>query len=139
MSIAELQLSNSDRGRANFQRGFSLLEVLVTLVVVFVVLLGFAGFSVVANKGIQASEKMTRAVTLAQEKLEDVHRQGLPSMFSTPVSQVEPYGSIPGAPLHRRTSSIQPHMPMPGLHTVTVEVQWDNDSHRTALQTYMVH
>lgn len=119
------------------QEGFSLLEVLVTLVVVFLVLLGFAGFSTVANKGIKASEKMTRAVILAQEKLEDIYRDGLPANLSGPVSQVELYGSIPGAPLHKRTHHIQPHTPMPGLHTVLVEVQWDNDAHRTVVQTYL--
>lgn len=122
----------------NHQQGFSLLEVLVTLVVVFLVLLGFAGYSTIANKGIKASEKMTRAVTLAQEKLENHHRQGLPSTLSGPINDVEPYGSIPGAPHHKRNSQIQPHTPLPGLHTVTVEVQWDNDTHRTAVQTYLV-
>ncbi|MDR4494107.1 MAG: prepilin-type N-terminal cleavage/methylation domain-containing protein [Nitrospirales bacterium] len=120
-----------------YQHGFSLLEVLVTLVVVFLVLLGFAGYSTVANKGIKASEKMTRAVILAQEKLEDIHRQGLPANLSGPISQVESYGSILGAPHHKRTYYIQPHTPMPGLHTIQVEVQWDNDTHRTVVQTYM--
>ena len=128
-----------DVGARKHQKGFSLLEVLVTLVVVFLVLLGFAGFSTVANKGIKASEKITRAVTLAQEKLEDVHREGIPLDLSVPMSQVESYGSIPGAPLHKRTSHIQPHTPIPGLHTVIVEVQWDNDTHRASVQTLMLN
>ncbi|MGD9853215.1 MAG: prepilin-type N-terminal cleavage/methylation domain-containing protein [Nitrospirales bacterium] len=119
------------------QDGFSLLEVLITLVVIFLVLLGFAGYSTVANKGIKSSEKMTRAVILAQEKLEDIRREGLPANLSGPISQIEAYGSIPGAPLHKRTHHIQPHTPMSGLHTVLVEVQWDHDTHRTTVQTYM--
>ena len=121
------------------QRGFSLLEVLVTLVLVFMVLLGFSGYATVANKGIKASEKMTRAVTLAQDKIEDIRREGFPGNLFVPTTQVESYGSIPGAPQHKRTARIRPHVPMPGLHTVTVEVQWDQDTHRTAIQTYMVH
>lgn len=125
------------RNSRKYQQGFSLLEVLITLVVVFLVLLGFAGYSTVANKGIKASEKMTRAVILAQEKLEDIHREGLPANLSGPISQVESYGSIPGAPHHKRSLHIQPHTPMAGLHTVLVEVQWDNDMHRATIQTYM--
>ena len=128
---------NSPRNSRKYQQGFSLLEVLVTLVVVFLVLLGFAGYSTVANKGIKSSEKMTRAVILAQEKLEDIYREGLPSNLAGPVSLVESYGDIPGAPLHKRTLHIQPHTPIPGLHTVLVEVQWDNDTHKTVVQTYM--
>lgn len=129
--------SRPRRNSRKNQHGFSLLEVLVTLVVVFLVLLGFAGYSTVAHKGIKASEKMTRAVLLAQEKIEDILREGLPAKLSGPISQVESYGSLPGAPFHKRTHHIQPHTPMPGLHTVLVEVQWDHDTHRTVVQTYM--
>jgi len=136
--MGKFLISTPSQYSRNQQQGFSLLEVLVTLVVVFLVLLGFAGYSTMANKGIKASEKMTRAVTLAQEKLEDVQRQNLPATLSAPINFVEPYGSIPGAPHHKRNSQIQPHSPLPGLHTVTVEVQWDNDTHSTAVQTYVV-
>jgi len=136
--MGKFLISTPSQYSRNQQQGFSLLEVLVTLVVVFLVLLGFAGYSTMANKGIKASEKMTRAVTLAQEKLEEVQRKDFPAILSAPINFVEPYGSIPGAPHHKRNSRIQPHTPLPGLHTVTVEVQWDNDTHRTALQTYLV-
>ncbi|HNP30809.1 MAG TPA: hypothetical protein PKK23_17325 [Nitrospirales bacterium] len=119
------------------QQGLSLLEVLMALVVVFLALLGFAGYSVVAHTGMTASEKMTRAVTLAQEKLEDVRREGVPSSLISTWSNTEPYGSIAGANHHQRTLTIQPQTPMPGLHTVTVEVRWDQDAHTTSLKTYL--
>ena len=118
-------------------RGFSLLEVLMALVVVFLALLGFAGYSVVAHTGMTASEKMTRAVTLAQEKLEDVRRDGVPNSLTAAWANTEPYGSIAGASHHRRTLTIQPHFPISGLHTVTVEVRWDHDAHSTTLTTYL--
>ncbi|MDX1412510.1 MAG: hypothetical protein R3351_10160 [Nitrospirales bacterium] len=121
------------------QVGLSLLEVLVSLAVVFLVLLGFAGFAKVANTGIKASEKMTRAVTLAQEKMEDVRRQGIPAILTASINEIEPYGSIPSAPFHKRTLRIEPHTPMPGLHSVTVNVQWDNDAHRTTVHTYLLN
>ncbi len=119
------------------QRGFSLLEVLMALVVVFMALLGFAGYSVVAHTGMSASEKMTRAVTLAQEKIEDVRRGGVPIALTDPWINVEPYGSIAGALHHQRTLTIQPHTPIAGLHTVTVEVRWDHDAHTTTLTTFL--
>ena len=123
--------------RLNDHRGLSLLEVLMALVVVFLALLGFAGFSVVAHTGMTASEKMTRAVTLAQEKLEDVRRDGVPTSLASTWVSTEPYGSMAGAIHHQRTLTIQPHTPMPGLHTVTVEVRWDQDAHTISLKTYL--
>lgn len=123
----------------NNQQGFSLLEILIALVVVFLTLLGFAGFSVVSHKGMTASEKMTRAVTLTQEKLEDVRRGEMASSLSGTFINIEPYGSISGAIHHQRMLMIQPHTPMLGLHTVTVKVQWDQDAHSISLATYLVN
>ena len=119
------------------QGGLSLLKIVIAMAVVFLALLGFAGFSVVAHTGMSASEKMTRAVTLAQEKMEDVKREGVPAGLTSPLSAIEVYGSIAGALQHQRTLTITPHDPMPGLHTATVQVQWDNGAHTTSLKTYL--
>ncbi len=119
------------------QQGLSLLEIVIALAVVFLALLGFAGFSVVAYTGMSASEKMTRAVTLAQEKMEDVKREGIPSNLTSPLSLAEPYGSIAGALQHQRILTITPDDPMPDLHTITVTVQWDDGAHTTSLTSYL--
>jgi hypothetical protein len=122
---------------ARSQSGLSLLEIVIAMAVVFLAVLGFAGFSVVAHTGMSASEKMTRAVTLAQEKMEDVKREGLPAGLTSPLRATEAYGSIAGALQHQRTLTITPHDPIPGLHTGTVQVQWDNGAHTTSLKTYL--
>lgn len=122
---------------AQSQQGLSLLEILIAMTVVFLALMGFAGFSVVAHTGMSASQKMTRAVTLAQEKMEDVQRAGVPHDLGNALNITEPYGSIPGALQHQRILTMTPDAPMPGLSTVTVDVQWDNGAHATSLKTYL--
>ncbi len=119
------------------QQGLSLLEIVIAMAVVFLALLGFAGFSVVAHTGMSASEKMTRAVTLAQEKMEDVKREGVLPGLTSQWTNMEPYSTIVGALHHQRMLTIIPDDPMPGLHTVTVNVQWDNGAHVTSLKTYV--
>jgi hypothetical protein len=119
------------------QQGLSLLEIVIAMAVVFLAMLGFAGFSVVAHTGMSASEKMTRAVTLAQETMEDIQREGVPSELTSQWTNTEPYGSIAGALHHQRILTMTPNAPMPGLHTVTVQVQWDNGAHATSLKTYV--
>lgn len=119
------------------QQGLSLLEIVIAMAVVFLALLGFAGFSVVAHTGMSASEKMTRAVTLAQEKMEDIQREGVPPGLTSQWTNTEPYGSIAGALHHQRILTMIPDHPMPGLHTVTIQVQWDNGAHATSLKTYV--
>ncbi len=118
-------------------QGLSLLEIVIALAVVFLALLGFSGFSVVAHTGLSASEKMTRAVILAQDKMEDIKREGVPSGLTGSLITTEPYGSITGALQHQRTLTITPHDPLLGLHTITVNVIWDNGAHTTTLQTYL--
>ena len=115
----------------------SLLEIVIAMAVVFLALLGFAGFSVVAHTGMSASEKMTRAVTLAQDKMEEVKREGVPTGLTRPLITTESYGSIAGALQHQRILTITPHHPMLGLHLVTVSVAWDNGAHHTSLKTYV--
>jgi len=119
------------------QQGLSLLEIVIAMAVVFLAMLGFAGFSVVAHTGMSASEKMTRAVTLAQETMEDIQREGVPSELTSQWTNTEPYGSIAGALHHQRILTMIPDDPMPGLHTVTVQVQWENGAHATSLKTYV--
>ena len=123
--------------RMQNQQGLSLLEIVIAMAVVFLALLGFAGFSVVAHTGMSASEKMTRAVTLTQETMEDIQREGIPPGLTTQWTNTEPYGSIEGALYHQRILTMTPDDPMPGLHTVTIQVQWDNGAHATSLKTYV--
>ncbi len=121
----------------NNQKGLSLLEILMALVVVFLALMGFAGFSVVAHTGLASSEKMTRAVTLGQDALEDVRLKGIPRGITAEWEHVEDYGSIGGAVQHQRTLMIKPHPTIAGFYRVSVEVEWDKGKHAMTLVTSM--
>ncbi len=117
--------------------GASLLEVLIAMVLVSVATLGVAGFSTVSIKGVAFSQELTMAVTLAQDALEEARRVGYRSSISGVISDTEPYGTIIGAPLFKRTIVSKAHMPANGMQTVTVQVQWDANEHATSLSTIL--
>ena len=118
-------------------RGISLLEVLIAMALVSVILLGFAGFTSVAIKGSAFSQKMTTAVTLTQDTLEEVRRVGYRSSLTGEDTNTEPYGSIPNEPLFQRTVVTKANIPAPGLQTIIVKVAWDSGAHSTSLSTIL--
>ena len=117
--------------------GISLLEVLIALMLVSMVVLGNAGFRMVAINGSAFSQKMTKAVTLAQDSMEDVRRVGYRTALSGELSQTEAYGTIPDEPIFERTVTIKPVVPAPGLQTMMVKVAWDSDRHAISLATIL--
>ena len=118
-------------------QGISLLEVLVAMTLVSIAVLGMAGFSTVAIKGSALSQKMTKAVTLAQDSLEEIRRIGYrPSVFDQR-SHIEAYGTIPGEPLFERIVTTKPNTPATGLQTITVKVAWDSDRHSVSFSTIL--
>jgi len=128
---------NTLSNHSGHNHGIALLEVLIALALVSVVLLGLAGLSTVAIKGASLSREMTTAITLAQDKLEEVRLGGYQASLSGSISQVESYGSITEEPFYTRTVFIKPNTPMVGLQMVTVTVQWDADAHSASLSTLL--
>ena len=118
-------------------QGISLLEVLVAMMLVSIVVLGMAGVRTVAIKGSALSQKMTKAVTLAQDSLEEIRRVGYLPALSDDRSLIEAYGTIPDEPPFERIITTKPHTPTPGLQTITVKVAWDSDRHSVSLGTIL--
>lgn len=116
-------------------RGVTLLEVLMAMGLVSVALLALSGFATTIMKGASSSQKMTTAVTLAQDKIEDLRRGGYDRALMANRSVIEPYDSIVGFPAYKRTALTEIHVPASGMQTVTVEVYWDADDHSIALTT----
>ena len=117
--------------------GASLLEVLISMVLVSLVVLGVAGFSTISIKGTAFGKEMTIAVTLAQDALEEVHRVGYRPSVSGVITNKEPYGSIAGAEKFERTVVTEANSPANGMQTITVNVAWDADVHSTTFSTIL--
>lgn len=59
-------------GDSKKQKGFSLIEVLIALVILSIALLGLAGLMVTTTKSNSYGNQMTEAVTFGQDKLEEL-------------------------------------------------------------------
>ncbi|MDY6836475.1 MAG: prepilin-type N-terminal cleavage/methylation domain-containing protein [Thermodesulfobacteriota bacterium] len=120
-------------------RGFTLLEILVALMVLSIGLLGVAGLTTGIMRGNLLSSRMTTATTLAQQKMETIRLQGHSGTPMTDNTSTEDYNSIANHPSYKRVTSIEVAKPAPGMKTVTVTVLWDGDAHSTLLATVFGH
>lgn len=115
------------------KKGFTLIEVLIATLVLAIGLLSLATLAGTVIRGNSFSNKMTTATTLAQEKLEDIQRQG----YSNASSSTENYSSIAGYSAYKRITNVATASPATGMKTVTVTVSWDADAHSVALKNIL--
>ncbi len=117
--------------------GFTLMEVLITIVLLTVGLLGMAALTTGIINGNTHSRRLTTATTLAQDKIEDVRRLGSSSMPSVDTTTTEDYNTITDYPLFKRTTTTAVSSPASNMKTITITVSWDSDSHSVSLQTIL--
>ncbi|MBC8246585.1 MAG: prepilin-type N-terminal cleavage/methylation domain-containing protein [Deltaproteobacteria bacterium] len=117
--------------------GFTLMEVLITIVLLTVGLLGMAALTTGIINGNTHSRRLTTATTLAQDKIEDVRRLGSASMPSVDTTTTEPYNTITDYPLFKRATTTVVNSPASNMKTITITVYWDSDSHSVSLQTIL--
>jgi len=123
-------LEKGDTGGFSNEKGFTLIEVLIAMLVLAIGLLSLATLAGTVIRGNSFSNKMTTATTLAQERLEDIQRQG----YASASSNNENYGSIAGYSGYKRLTSVAANTPATGMKTVTVTVFWDADAHSVTLK-----
>ena len=118
-------------------RGFTIIEVLIAIVILSIALLGMAGLTMGIMAGNDHSKLSTTAVTLAQDKMEEVRRLGYSGIPSTDTTATENYSAISGYPLFKRTTVTVVDSPSAGMKTVTVTVYWNSDARSAELKTIL--
>ena len=115
--------------------GFTLLEILISVVVLSVGFMAIAGVTVSTMRGRSFSAAVTTATTLAQDKMEDIRRLNYSGLPSTNSATVEDYGAIADYLHYKRVVSTKISDPAAGMKTAAVAVYWDSDNHSVSLET----
>lgn len=116
------------RARAGNERGFTLIEVMISILLTVVAVIGIMGLYRVQARSTGFSRHNTEATVLAQDKFEQVRalQNGASGLCGTPCveANLNERGGSPG--IYTRTTTINP---ISGLivGTVQVDVQWDEE------------
>ena len=118
-------------------RGFTLIEVFVAIIILSVGLLAMAGLTAGITRGNSFSTRMTTATSLAKEKMEEIRGLGYSGAAGADTTTTEDYGSIPQAPSYRRDTFTDVANPAAGMKTITVTVYWHSDVYSVSLTTIL--
>ena len=116
------------RIRMKGQKGFTLLEVMISIIILSVALLALAGLQIISIRGNSFGGTMTEAITLAKDKIEDLKRDDW-SNVATGYDMPAP----PGRGINYARNWV---VQMVGqTKEVAVTVSWDNGNHQISLAT----
>jgi prepilin-type N-terminal cleavage/methylation domain-containing protein len=113
--------------------GFTVIEVLVTMSILSIALLGMSALITGILSGNIYSNRLTAATALAQEKMEDVRRLGYTGVSAA----TENYGDITGFSLFKRATTVAANSPAAGMKTILVSVYWDSDNKSVGMKTIL--
>lgn len=114
------------RVRMKDQKGFTLLEVMISVIILSVALLALAGLQIISIRGNSFGGTMTEAVTLARDKIEDLKRDDWDNVETGEDNPV-----IRGIN-YTRNWTVQG---AGQTKEVTVTVSWDGGNHQISLAT----
>jgi len=151
--------TSSSRGaeapRGTDERGLTLIETLVSLLLLAFVALGSASLLAATLHQNKLAQKRSLATHLAAERIEHLTSQryesstnylayGLPGEVADagpPITFTASYGSIVGHPEFRRVVTLNYGVPVPGMLQVVSEVYWNdlNQGEKRHVVTTFVH
>ena len=103
--------------------GLTLIEVLITLVILSVGLLALAGLQISAIKGNSNSKRMTMAVSIAEKKIEQIKNTSYTSIQSEPAQQF-----VEGGISFTRQVNVADNNPFQNTKKIDVTVTWKDGS-----------
>jgi Tfp pilus assembly protein PilV len=103
--------------------GITLIEILITTVLLSVAFLGLGAMTVGSMRGLAFSDHMTTGITLAKERIERIEHANYDTVIKANYP-LEPYGSIAGYTAFQRGVDIVDDTPEANMKTVTVTVSW---------------
>jgi len=104
--------------RHRLESGFSLVELVVTLVLIGIGVMAVAALFPLATKNVNDGRLLTTALGRAQDKIEELQEAGYASSLLTPGSYTDSLSS------YVRTWVVQDSLPTAGSKRVNVSVSW---------------
>src|ERR687895_777695 len=111
------------KATTSIEEGFTLIEIMIALVVLSVGLVALAGLQISAIRGNAFSKRMTTAVSIANEKMEQLKNSPYANILSESSIQVTQSNMN-----FTRQVTVTNNSPLPNTKTVTVMITWSDTS-----------
>jgi type IV pilus assembly protein PilV len=111
------------KSQVSIEDGFTLIEIMITLVILSIGLTALAGLQVSAIKGNTFSKRMTAAVSIANQKLEQIKDTDYANILSESSTQITQSNM-----LFTRQVTVTNNSPLANTKTVNVTVTWSDGS-----------